>query len=65
MEIVGMGERRPLTFSADTDAQQLNRRVEILVESAVEQDSSGGSIIPKCPASTAPTSTTPASADGL
>lgn len=58
MEIVSMGERRPLSFAADTDAQQLNRRVEILVESAVEQEASAGSIIPKCPASAAPSPTT-------
>lgn len=54
MDVVSIGERRPLSFAADSDAQQLNRRVEILVEGAVEPDSSGGSIIPKCPLTARP-----------
>jgi outer membrane protein OmpA-like peptidoglycan-associated protein len=49
IDVVGIGERRPLSFAADSDAQQLNRRVEILVEGAVELGSSAGNIIPKCP----------------
>jgi outer membrane protein OmpA-like peptidoglycan-associated protein len=50
MEVVSIGERRPLSFAAANDAQQLNRRVEILVEGAVEHDANVGNIIPKCPA---------------
>ena len=50
MEVVSIGERRPKTFVATSDAQQLNRRVEILVESAAEQGAGEGEIIPKCPA---------------
>jgi outer membrane protein OmpA-like peptidoglycan-associated protein len=54
IELVTVGERRPLSFAAANDAQQLNRRVEILVEGAVEHDEADdGSIVPKCPAQAA------------
>jgi outer membrane protein OmpA-like peptidoglycan-associated protein len=48
IDVVSVGERRPMSFSAAEDAQQLNRRVEILVEGESEPESTG-SIVPKCP----------------
>lgn len=48
IEVVSVGERRPLSFAAASDAQQLNRRVEVLIDGAVAHGS-GGNLIPKCP----------------
>jgi outer membrane protein OmpA-like peptidoglycan-associated protein len=48
IDVVSVGERRPMSFSSAEDAQQLNRRVEILVEGGPEPESDG-SIVPKCP----------------
>lgn len=48
IDVVSVGERRPMSFSAASEAQQLNRRVEILVEGGSEPESTG-SVIPKCP----------------
>lgn len=53
IDVVGIGERRPMSFSAASDAQQMNRRVEILVEGAEPEPESAGSIVPKCPLDTA------------
>ena len=47
--VASIGERRPVSFSAANEAQQLNRRVEILVEGPAGTDSSAR-VIPKCPA---------------
>lgn len=52
IDVVSIGERRPMNFSAANEAQQLNRRVEILVEGGPEgaaEPESMGSILPKCP----------------
>lgn len=57
IDVVSIGERRPLSFAVDNDAQQLNRRVEVLVEGVVELESRAGNVIPKCPAHAAQTST--------
>jgi outer membrane protein OmpA-like peptidoglycan-associated protein len=48
IEVVSIGERRPMSFSSATEAQQLNRRVEILVEGKADNDASAR-VIPKCP----------------
>lgn len=48
VDVASVGERRPMNFSAAGEAQQLNRRVEILVEGGAEQEG-GGSVIPTCP----------------
>ena len=48
IDVVSVGERRPMSFSAANDAQQLNRRVEILVEGESETEPAG-SVVPKCP----------------
>ncbi|MDY6944473.1 MAG: OmpA family protein [Pseudomonadota bacterium] len=48
IDVVSVGERRPMSFSAAEDAQQMNRRVEILVEGDSEPEPAG-SIVPKCP----------------
>lgn len=49
IEVVSVGERRPVSFSAANEAQQLNRRVEILVEGGSEPVVAGDNVIPKCP----------------
>lgn len=50
IEVVGIGERRPLEFAAAEEAQKLNRRVEVLVEGGpVEHDPGASNIIPDCP----------------
>ncbi len=49
VDVVSVGERRPLSFAATDEAQQLNRRVEILVEGAADMDTDAR-IIPRCPA---------------
>ena len=48
MEVVSIGERRPMSFAAAEEAQQLNRRVEILVESTTEAGPADP-VLPKCP----------------
>lgn len=48
MEVVSIGERRPMSFAAADEAQQLNRRVEILVE-GTSRAGSTAPVIPKCP----------------
>ncbi|WP_129775612.1 OmpA family protein [Peristeroidobacter soli] len=50
VEVVSIGERRPMSFSSANEAQQLNRRVEILVEGKAD-DTASAHIIPKCPTS--------------
>ena len=35
-EVASVGERRPVSFSSAEEAQQLNRRVEILVEGSTD-----------------------------
>lgn len=51
LEAVSLGERRPVDFAATAAAQNLNRRVEILVES-ISHDTQEvqGRIMPQCPA---------------
>lgn len=49
IEIVSVGERRPVSFASAAEAQQLNRRVEILVEGATD-DRTDAPVIPPCPA---------------
>lgn len=49
IDVVSIGERRPMSFSAASDAQQMNRRVEILIEGGAPEPDSTGSIVPKCP----------------
>lgn len=48
IEVASIGERRPVSFSSANEAQQLNRRVEILVEGTAGNDASAR-VIPKCP----------------
>ncbi|WP_161965631.1 OmpA family protein [Steroidobacter cummioxidans] len=55
IEVASVGERRPVSFSSANEAQQLNRRVEILVEGAAGNDASAR-VIPKCPANRVATS---------
>jgi outer membrane protein OmpA-like peptidoglycan-associated protein len=50
IEVVSIGERRPVSFSSANEAQQLNRRVEILVEGMADSAVSAR-VIPKCPTS--------------
>jgi outer membrane protein OmpA-like peptidoglycan-associated protein len=49
IEVASIGERRPVSFSSATDAQQLNRRVEILVEGTADTDDASARVIPRCP----------------
>lgn len=49
IEIVSVGERRPMSFATAEDAQMLNRRVEILVEGQPGDDIEDHSV-PQCPA---------------
>lgn len=51
MEVVSIGERRPMSFAAAPEAQQLNRRVEILVERTADAADDGETepVIPQCP----------------
>jgi hypothetical protein len=50
IDVASIGERRPMSFSAASDAQQMNRRVEILVEGGGPPEPEfAGSIIPTCP----------------
>lgn len=48
IEVASIGERRPVSFSSANEAQQLNRRVEILVEGNADEDASAR-VIPQCP----------------
>jgi len=48
IEVASIGERRPVSFSSADVAQQLNRRVEILVEGTADEDASAH-VIPRCP----------------
>lgn len=48
IKVASVGERRPVSFSSAEEAQQLNRRVEILVEGSTEEDESAR-VIPRCP----------------
>ncbi|MBM0105189.1 OmpA family protein [Steroidobacter sp. S1-65] len=67
IEVVSVGERRPMSFAAASEAQQLNRRVEILMEGEFDQELADEPVIPKCPthapkpADLTATNTTPAS----
>lgn len=45
--VASMGERRPMSFASAAEAQQLNRRVEILVEGEMEPHA-GDPILPRC-----------------
>jgi outer membrane protein OmpA-like peptidoglycan-associated protein len=52
IEVAGLGERRPLDFATTTQAHDLNRRVEILVErrnDANEDLPAGARLAPRCP----------------
>jgi outer membrane protein OmpA-like peptidoglycan-associated protein len=56
LEIASLGERRPLDLAATSDAHDLNRRVEILVESATVADAGSDEVprvAPRCPTSRA------------
>lgn len=53
IEVVGIGERRPLSFASASEAQQLNRRVEVLVEGTADADTDAR-IIPRCPLDSIP-----------
>lgn len=56
MATVSIGERRPMSFAAAAEAQQLNRRVEILVESTTAgtiEDATAEPVIPDCPGNVA------------
>ena len=51
IEVVGLGERRPLDFASTEDAHALNRRVEILVKRAgapPAADDAPRRILPDC-----------------
>jgi len=48
IEVASVGERRPMSFSSASEAQQLNRRVEILVQGTSEEATSAP-VIPRCP----------------
>ena len=49
IEIVSIGERRPMNFATAEDAQMQNRRVEVLVEGPPD-DGDASQAIPRCPA---------------
>jgi outer membrane protein OmpA-like peptidoglycan-associated protein len=49
IQIVSLGERRPVDFSATEQAHALNRRVEILVEGTRETDEDAQPLMPMCP----------------
>jgi outer membrane protein OmpA-like peptidoglycan-associated protein len=49
IDVASIGERRPASFSAASDAQRMNRRVEVLVEGGPLEPESASSIIPMCP----------------
>ncbi len=52
IEVASLGKRRPLDFSATDDANQLNRRVEILVpEAALGKLKPAEPVLPRCPTS--------------
>jgi outer membrane protein OmpA-like peptidoglycan-associated protein len=51
IEVIALGERRPVDFAADPSAQDLNRRVEILIEGGTPSDSAEPQrLMPACPA---------------
>lgn len=49
IQVVSIGERRPMSFAAASEAQQMNRRVEILMEGAFDRELTDDPVIPKCP----------------
>lgn len=56
IEIASLGERRPLDFGSTSEAHDLNRRAELLVEGAVVADARSDEtprVAPKCAASRA------------
>lgn len=64
IEVVSIGERRPASFASAPEAQQLNRRVEILVEGTGDAQIDRP-IVPSCPADDARSSpkTVPSESD--